>query len=150
MASKRTPAVHPREARKTACRILFSLGLLGLSAFEVVHDLVLRATWPGHLPAIDNVVFIHVPLWLVASAAIWVRRDVAWFGIIPGLLSCLIHGVAARIGGSAWGPMFMAAAPLLLVLAWQGRRPRPADRLGDAPRQPRALQAAGRGAEAPR
>lgn len=128
--SRRTRAVaDPAEARQTAARVAFSFALLGLAAVEIVQDVVRRATWFGQPPLQNSVVFLHVPLWFLAAAAVWMRRDTAWLGILPGLLSLALHGLVAHLGGSASGALFLAAAPVLLLLAWQGRRPHPVARL---------------------
>lgn len=121
--------------------VLASAAFLALAGFEVYHDLVRGEPWPGYAAAGNAVVFVLAPLWLLGAVSVWIPKDLAWLGIFPGILASLMHGLGTTIGQSRIGPVFLAAAPLLLVLCWRARRPDPIDALaGDGLDQDRAAR----------
>lgn len=114
---------------KTLFAGLTTAVFLAMDAFEVYHDLIRDELWPGYGAGGNYVVYVLTPLWLVGAASVWLRRDLAWLGIIVGVLASLAHGLGITIGGHAAGPVFLAAAPVLVVLAWYARRPDPVEAL---------------------
>jgi hypothetical protein len=122
---------------KLICRLLATVVLLGLVALEVHHDLVARVPWAGYDVKFNLIVFIMAPLWLLGAISLWVPRDLAWMGILTGVLAAFIHGIGVKIGGSMLGAVFIAAAPAFLLLAWYGRRPHPTTELFGPDREAR-------------
>lgn len=112
---------------------LASAVFLGLAAFEVYHDLIRAEPWPGYAIAGNYVVFVLAPLWILGAVSVWIPRDLAWMGIFPGAFAALLHGLGTVIGGSALGPMFLVAAPVLIALCWWARRPDPIGALAGGP-----------------
>lgn len=120
---------------KTVFAALTTLVFLALIVLEVLVDLIWHERWAGHGFAANYLVYLYVPLWLVGAVAVWLRTDLAWVGIIVATLACFVHGVGATIGGDLLGPVFLVAAPVLLFLAWNARRPDPIDALAGRGRE---------------
>lgn len=110
---------------KTLFAALASAGFLALAGFEVYHDLVQGEPWPGYAVTGNYVVYLLAPLWLLGAVSVWIPRDLAWLGLLPGVLAALMHGLGTTIGQSSIGPVFLVAAPALLALCWWARRPDP-------------------------
>jgi hypothetical protein len=123
--------VPVREAHvRIVCAALASLLFLGLGAYEVHHDLIRQVRWTGYGLIANNVAYLLGALWLVGAVGVWIRRDVAWLAILPGILATFAHGLVVAIGGSERiGGGFLAAAVALLLLTITARRPVPTDAL---------------------
>lgn len=112
------------------CAALASLLFLGLGAYEVHHDLIRQVRWAGYGLIANNVAWLLAALWLTGAVAVWVRRDLAWLAILPGIIATFAHGLVVAIGGSERiGSAFLASAVGLLLLTWAARRPTPTDAL---------------------
>ncbi|MCO5167669.1 MAG: hypothetical protein M9894_15075 [Planctomycetes bacterium] len=121
--------------RKLAAALVTVL-FLALLAYQVHHDLVRQEPWAGHTALSTRLVFVLGPLWLAGAVCVWLRSDLAWFGILPGVLATLVHGVAVAIGGATLlGALYLVCVPALLLLA---RYARAADPIGalTAPERP--------------
>lgn len=125
---------------RIVCAALASLLFLGLGAYEVHHDLIRQVHWAGYRLPMNSIAYVLAPLWLMGAVGVWIRRDVAWLAIVPGILATFVHGIGVAIGGSARiGSAFLASAVGLLLLTWTARRPSPADALA-GPRVPEVVE----------
>jgi hypothetical protein len=104
-------------------RILATLLFAFFSIFELIHDLVVRAVWPGYTLGANDVVFLLVPLWFAAIAGLWLRRKQSVFWVLTGFLAALTHTLVIRMGESAWGYPFFACTIALGPLAWYAMKP---------------------------
>lgn len=109
---------------KTLFAALVTAGFLGMTAFEVHHDLIRREAWPGYAPIAGVVVFLLAPCWLLGAVSVWSRQPWGWAGIAAGAFASVAHGVGVRVGGSSLGAAFILAGPTLLVLSALARRRR--------------------------
>jgi hypothetical protein len=133
---------------KTLFAALVTAGFLGMTAFEVHHDLIRRAAWPGYAPIAGAVVFLLAPCWLLGAASVWSRQPWGWAGLAAGAFASVAHGVGVRAGGSMLGTAFILAGPALLVLSALARRrpaaPAASPATPEREREPREVAPAGR------
>lgn len=109
---------------KTLFAVLVTAGFLGMTAFEVHHDLIRREAWPGYAPIAGVVVFLLAPFWLLGAVSVWSRQPWGWAGVAAGAFASVVHGVGVRAGGSMLGAAFILAGPTLIVLSALARRRR--------------------------
>lgn len=136
---------------KTLFAALVTAGFLGMTAFEVHHDLIRREAWPGYAPIAGAVVFLLAPCWLLGAVAVWSRQPWGWAGVVAGAFAAMTHGVGVRAGGSMLGAAFILAGPTLILLSALARR-RPASPAAspaspaspERDREPREVAPAGR------
>lgn len=126
--------------RKLAAALVTVL-FLALAGYQVHHDLIRQEAWAGHTELSTRLVFLLAPLWLAGAVSVWLRSDLAWFGILPGVLATLAHGVVTAIGGATGlGAVYLALVPVLLLLARWGRAADPIGAL-TAPERPARVPA---------
>jgi hypothetical protein len=112
---------HVARPARLLFAVLASALFLGLAAFEVVHDVVRWTLWPGYAWYANYVVLLLAPVWLLAAASVWIPREWGWLGVLGGAVACITHGAVTRIGGSDLGTLFIATAPVVVLLAWLAR-----------------------------
>lgn len=100
--------------------IVPSILLAALAIVELVHDVVLRRTWPGfdRSWALGVGLFL-IALWGTGAVGAALRKPWAWLIALVGSLGAMVHGSVLRIGFEWMGVVYFvlgAASVVLLAL----------------------------------
>jgi hypothetical protein len=106
-------------------RVVATLFFVCFGVFEIIHDLIIRAVWPGYTLAANDVAYILVPIWFAAAVGLWLKRGNGRgiFWVLAGVMAAFGHALVVRMGQSAWGYVFFGCAVALVPLSWRALKP---------------------------